>query len=54
MDNAVDGEHGTLDSCEITMLQNPPKVSYAASTASGRLDVDGCTSQSLMVDGSLE
>ena len=26
MDDAVDGEHRTPDSNEVTMLQNPPKI----------------------------
>ena len=43
IDDAVDGEHETPDSNEVTMLQNTPKVSYTNSTASRRLDVDGCT-----------
>ena len=41
IDNTVDGEHVTPDSSEVTMLQNPPKVSYTDLTTSGRLAVGG-------------
>ena len=43
MNDVVDGEHGTPDSNEVTMLQTHPIFSYVNSTASGRLDVHGCT-----------
>ena len=48
MDDAVGGEHGTPNSSEVTMLQNPPKIFLRI--ANERLDVDDCTGQNLMVD----
>ena len=39
MDDAVDGEHGTLDSSEITMLQNSPKVFLRSSNSKWKI---GC------------
>lgn len=54
VNDAVDGEHGIPNSSEGTMLQNHPRFFYAVSIASGRLDVDGCSGQSLLVDRSWE